>query len=790
MEVYFTYRRTTKNGKPFGFFYQKLYQEDIEYRESKHQEDRTFWLEKFADEPEVVSLAERAPRTSNGFSRETAYLSSSSTKTLLEDINISLTSWPEFIVAVTSIYMHKLTGENDIVLGLPMMGRLGSVSIHTPSMVMNLVPLRLTVTPNITLAELLQQVSKEIRDVRRHHKYRHEELRRDLKLLGENQRLFGPLVNVMPFDYGLNFAGNRGITHNLSAGPVDDLSINVYKRFDQNELMIHFDANPEVYNGAELALHKERFMNLFELVIKNYEKNESIGKINITLPEENHKVLLEWNETKEDDELISLPISFEKQVQKNPNKLAITCDGINLTYKELNERANELAHYLVGEGIRPNQFVALVFPRSIEMVVSMLAVLKAGAAYLPIDPEYPAERVNYIVDDAKPVCIITHSSVSSKLVIENGMKKIVLDGEETKLALHTYSRMNIACKNDVLLLNPAYTIYTSGSTGNPKGVIVPMRGLSNFLMAMQQKFSLNENDHLLAVTTFAFDISALEIYLPLISGASLTIAQKEDIQEPSALTTLLQEERVTVMQATPTLWQALVTDYPEKLQGLNILVGGEALPAHLANKLKELGCSITNLYGPTETTIWSTFMNIDESEKGIPPIGKPISNTEVYVLDAGLQPVPPGVIGELYIAGEGLASGYLGKPELTAERFVANPYGESGKRMYRTGDLVKWRSDGALEYISRADHQIKIRGFRIELAEIETVLQRHENIQQAVVMVREDRPNDKRIIAYIIAEEKERLSFRNSFLCFRKFSELYDTIGICCARRITINAKW
>lgn len=185
------------------------------------------------------------------------------------------------------------------------------------------------------------------------------------------------------------------------------------------------------------------------------------------------------------------------------------------------------------------------------MVVSMLAVLKAGAAYLPIDPEYPADRVTYIVNDAKPVCIITHSSVSSKLVIEKDMKKIVLDDEETKLALHTYSRMNIACKNDVSLLNPAYTIYTSGSTGNPKGVIVPMRGLSNFLMAMQQKFSLNENDHLLAVTTFAFDISALEIYLPLISGASLTIAQKEDIQEPSALTTLLHEERVTIMQATP-----------------------------------------------------------------------------------------------------------------------------------------------------------------------------------------------------------------------------------------------
>lgn len=415
---------TNKNEKPFGSL-AKIVQEDMEYRESKQfQEDRAFWLEKYGDEPEVVSLAERAPRTSNGFLRETAYLCSSSTKTLLEDINVSLASWPEFIIAVTSVYIHKLTGANDIVLGLPMMGRLGSASIHTPSMVMNLVPLRLTVTPNITLAELLQQVSKEIQDVRRHHKYRHEELRRDLKLLGENQRLFGPLVNVMPFDYGLNFAGNRGITHNLSAGPVDDLSINVYKRFDQNELMIHFDANPEVYSATELALHKERFMNLLELVVNTYQKDEPIGKINITLPEENHKALLEWNETKEAEELISLPILFEKQVQKNPNKIAVTCNGVNLTYKELNERANELAHYLVKEGIRPNQFVALVFPRSVEMVVSMLAVLKAGAAYLPIDPEYPAERIHYIVNDAKPACIITHSSITSTLFIENDMKKL------------------------------------------------------------------------------------------------------------------------------------------------------------------------------------------------------------------------------------------------------------------------------------------------------------------------------------------------------------------------------
>ncbi|KFN01510.1 non-ribosomal peptide synthetase [Bacillus clarus] len=738
--------------KPFGSL-AKIIEEDDKYRASKQfQEDRTFWMGKFADRPEVVSLAERAPRTSNGFLRETACLSSSSTKLLQENTKALMMNWPEFIVAVTSIYIHKLTGAKDVVLGLPMMGRLGSVSIHTPSMVMNLVPLRLSVNPNITFTEFMQQVSSEIRDARRHHKYRHEELRRDLKLLGENQRLFGPLVNVMPFDYGLSFAENRGVTHNLSAGPVDDLSINVYNRFDGNGLMIHFDANPNVYSEEELAVHKERFMNVLDFAIE-LQKNEPIGKMDLTLPKERRKVLTEWNETSEDRELIHLPALFEQQAHENPNKIAVACDELKLTYKELNERANQLAHVLIEKGVRPSQFVALAFPRSVEMVISMLAVLKAGAAYLPIDPEYPAERVRYIFCDASPVCVITHSSVSASLPIESEVPQIVLNSAETKMALQTYSHVNVASTNDMSLLNPAYTIYTSGSTGKPKGVVIPMQSLSNFLLAMQEKFSLNETDHLLAVTTFAFDISALEIYLPLISGASITIAQKEIIQDSSALTELLRNENITIMQATPTLWQALVTDYPERLKGLNVLVGGEALPAHLASKLKELNCCITNLYGPTETTIWSTSMNIDENETGIPPIGKPIWNTEVYVLDAGLQPVPPGVVGELYIAGKGLANGYLGKPELTAERFVANPYGASGTRMYRTGDLVKWREDGSLDYISRADHQIKIRGFRIELAEIETVLQGYTDVQQAVVMVREDRPNDKRIIAYIIAEE-------------------------------------
>ena len=293
-------------------------------------------------------------------------------------------------------------------------------------------------------------------------------------------------------------------------------------------------------------------------------------------------------------------------------------------------------------------------------------------------------------------------------------------------------------------------IYTSGSTGTPKGVVITSESLINFLLSMQNKFSLTHNDRLLAVTTICFDISNLEIFLPLISGAGLIIAQKETVLDPKGLTNMIAQNRITLMQATPTLWHALVTTYPNELRGLRVLVGGEALNLSLSKTLNDLGCQVTNLYGPTETTIWSSVATIDPLNDGAPSIGKPIWNTQMYVLDAGLKPVPVGVQGDLYIAGTGLARGYLGHPDLTSQQFVANPYGKPGSRMYRTGDLVRFSPDGSLDYISRADHQVKMRGFRIEPGEIEVVLAKHSDIDQVTVIVREDKPGDKRLVAYIV----------------------------------------
>ncbi|QJC97529.1 Bacillibactin synthetase component F [Bacillus mojavensis] len=734
------------DDRSFGSL-QDILAEDAEYRSSDtYEEDRQFWLNRFADRPEVVSLAERAPRTSKSFLRQTAYLPPSDVNALKEAARYYAGSWHEVVIAVSAAYVHRMTGSEDVVLGLPMMGRMGSASLNVPAMVMNLLPLRLSVSPSMSFSELVLQISREIRSIRQHHKYRHEELRRDLKLIGENHRLFGPQINVMPFDYGLDFAGARGTTHNLSAGPVDDLSINVYDRTDGSGLRIDVDANPEVYSESEIKVHQQRILQLLQTASAG--EDMLIGQMEFLLPAEKARVISEWNETAKPEQLLSLPDMFEEQAKRSPERIALICDHIQLSYQELNEQANRLAHLLIEKGLGPEQFVALALPRSSEMVAAMLAVLKTGAAYLPLDPEFPADRISYMLKDAKPSCMITTEEIAATLPDDITAPQLVLDQPVTKEIVKRYSADNPNVH--VSLVYPAYIIYTSGSTGRPKGVVVTLKSLSNFLLSMQETFSLNEQDRLLAVTTVAFDISALELFLPLISGASIVVAQKETIREPQALAKMIEYFDITIMQATPTLWHALVTNEPEKLRELRVLVGGEALPSGLLQALQALDCPVTNLYGPTETTIWSAAASLEKGVQGVPPIGKPIWNTQVYVLDNSLQPVPPGIVGELYIAGTGLARGYLGRPDLTAERFVADPYGPPGTRMYRTGDQARWRADGSLDYIGRADHQIKIRGFRIELGEIDAVLAKHPQIEQAAVVVREDQPGDRRLVAYLV----------------------------------------
>ncbi|MFE9776517.1 amino acid adenylation domain-containing protein, partial [Streptomyces sp. NPDC005931] len=534
----------------------------------------------------------------------------------------------------------------------------------------------------------------------------------------------------------------------------------------------------DIYDAPTVRVLFDRWIRLLDTATTH--PDQPLGHIDILSAEEHRQLLDTWQDTGTEIGEHLLPVRFAEQAAATPDAVALIAGDTSLTYAELNHRANRLAHALLRRGAGPDRLVALALPRSADLVVALLAVLKSGAAYLPLDPDHPAGRIAYVLEDARPALLLTTVSTDSRTPGGGSAERLVLDSPDVQALLADCPDTDPA---DTGRGGPlpadaaAYVIYTSGSTGRPKGVVVPHAPLLNFLEAMRREVPLRTGERLLAVTTVAFDIAALELYHPLLSGATVVLAPKEAVPQPSAVIDLITRHGVTVMQGTPSLWQLLVAHEPEALRGLRMLVGGEALPAPLAESMRTLTDDVTNLYGPTETTIWSTAANLADGA-GAPPIGRPIANTRVYVLSSELELVAPGVVGELYIAGAGVARGYVGRPGPTAERFVADPYAPApGGRMYRTGDLVRWNQDGELEFVGRADHQVKIRGFRIEPGEIEKVLTDHADIAQAAVVVREDQPGDTRLVAYVVADtsapahdeavEQDQLS---------EWQDLYDSV--------------
>jgi len=441
---------------------------------------------------------------------------------------------------------------------------------------------------------------------------------------------------------------------------------------------------------------------------------------------------------------------FEAQVGSRPDTVAVIYEGASLTYRELDRRANQLAHYLQELGVGPEVLVGLCVERSLEMVVGLLGILKAGGAYVPLDPTYPAERLAFMLEDCRAPVLVTQQHLLTQLPA-TAAKVVCLDAGAALLARQSEAAPVSGATSDHL----AYVIYTSGSTGKPKGVQIPHRAVVNFLWSMHLQPGLTAEDTWLAVTTLSFDIAALELFLPLIVGARVIVASRDLAANGTVLAETLASAGVTVMQATPITWRVLLAAGWQGRPGLKILCGGEALPLDLARQLLPRGASLWNLYGPTETTIWSTVCKIEPGDEVV-TIGRPIANTQIYLLDPRLQPVPVGVPGELYIGGDGLARGYLNRSELTAERFLPHPFSsEPGARLYRTGDLARYRAGGAIEHLGRLDYQVKLRGFRIELGEIDAVLAEHPAVRQAVVVAREDAPGDKRLVAYVVLREKQ-----------------------------------
>ena len=640
-----------------------------------------------------------------------------------------------------AILLGRLTGRDDVVFGTTVAGRPPEIAgIQTMvGLFINTLPVRVRLRPTEPLSELLTRLQDSQSQLIAHQHLGLAEIQR-LMGLGE---LFDTLVvfENYPLDRsalaqpvaGLELTSVEGhdATHyplSLMAAPAERLSLRLQYRTD-------------LFERSTVEAIGRRLVGLLEAVVA--DPNQPIGRIDILAPEERRQILFEWNATACDLPQVTLPALLEAQVERSPEAIALVFEESTLSYAELNAQANRLAHLLIGRGIGPENLVALALPRSIEMIVGLLGILKAGAAYLPLDPEYPVERLSYMLQDAQPACVLTTAQISERL--PESVAQLLLDHPETASALARSRETNPSDAERTQPLtpyNPAYVIYTSGSTGTPKGVIIAHGAIVNRLLWMQSAYKLQSDDRVLQKTPVGFDVSVWEFFWPLAHGATLVIAKPEGHKDPAYLSTLIRTKQLTTVHFVPSMLQAFLQEPSAGgCSGLRrVMCSGETLTADLQQRfLSTLDVPLHNLYGPTEAAVDVSFWRCQaDAGSGPVPIGRPIWNTRVYVLDGSLQPVPVGVPGELYIAGAGLARGYLKRPGLSAERFVADPFGAAGSRMYRTGDLVRWRAEGVLDFLGRADQQVKLRGFRIEPGEIEAALVRHPSVAQAAVIGRED----------------------------------------------------
>ncbi|HET8846170.1 MAG TPA: amino acid adenylation domain-containing protein, partial [Ktedonobacteraceae bacterium] len=523
-----------------------------------------------------------------------------------------------------------------------------------------------------------------------------------------------------------------------------DLSLLLEENADG--LIARWEYNTDLFDRATIERMGAHFQVLLEGILA--DPDQLVSHLPLLSKEESTQVLREWNATQTNyTEIRAIHRLFEDQVERTPEAIALVFNGQKLTYRELERSANQLASLLRAKGIAAGSHVGICLQRSPALLISLLGVLKSGGAYIPLDPDYPAESLAFMIADADLSLLLSQEHIALWLQEFAPSLEILCLNEALEQATQAgIPELPQSCAGQ----QEAYVIYTSGSTGRPKGTMIPHEALSNFCQSMQQSPGFGAHDIVLAVTSFSFDIAALELLVPLTVGACVQLVSRQDALDGVALAELLATSRATVMQATPATWRLLLLAGWQGSSQLRILCGGEALPLELARQLQARSQSLWNMYGPTETTIWSTIAEIKEEDQRI-TIGRPIANTSVYILDEHFQPVPIGVPGLLYIGGAGLARGYFHLPVLTAERFTPDPFSQQpGSRLYCTGDVARYQTDGCIDYLGRQDHQVKLRGYRIELEEIEVWLRAYSDVSEAAIIVREDIPGDKQLVAYFV----------------------------------------
>lgn len=644
--------------------------------------------------------------------------------------------------------MHRYTGQDDILVGTPISGRTQSETQQLIGCFLNTIVLRAQFSDDQTFRTLLQQTRARALGAYAHPDLPFERLVAELS--PDRDAGSTPLFQVMFILHspgGVSQVSNLSNYRELETG-TSKFDLTLYLSETDQGLEGLMEYSTDLFEAETIRRLCRHYRNLLDAVTADPDR--AIQKAPLLEPPERQELLVERNDTGTTFLRSDLPLSqlVEQQAKRSPDRIAVSFENRSLTYAELDRRGNQLANRLVEIGVAPGVVVGLCIERSLDMVVALLGILKAGGAYVPLDPSFPPDRLAHMVSDSKMGVLVTHRDLDRNL--RTCPSSVVrLDHDANELSKRSADAPSTRPgRND-----PAYVLYTSGSTGVPKGVTVPHFAIVNFLLSMQREPGLSSEDKLLAVTTLSFDIAALDLFLPLITGAELVITTRADVLDAARLMQCLSDSGATAMQATPTTWRMLLAAGWRGSPTLKALCGGEALTPDLAESLLPRCAELWNMYGPTETTVWSTVHRVTKVEGQI-PIGHPIANTQVYVLDAHRELVPSGVVGELYIGGAGLARGYLHRPELTRERFVPSPFAEDG-RLYRTGDLGRWRLDGALECLGRTDHQVKLRGYRIEPGEIESNIARHPRARQVVVVAREDVSGDKRLVAYVVADEPD-----------------------------------
>lgn len=647
------------------------------------------------------------------------------------------------LLSAFATLMHRITGQNEVVIGIPSAGQTMIGCSELVGHCLNFLPLRLKTEGTTAFTTLAKSVQKSVLDAYDHQQMTYGTMVQKLNLPRDTSRL--PLVSVM-FNIdksGLDLQKFTGLDFHVEANPKQFTNFELFFNLvqDENSLKVECEFNTDLFDRDTIRGWLEAFEYLVESIMISGQT--ALDRLPLLDATATSQLLANCSgpnrEFPRDQTIHGL---FTEQAARSPKKAAVRCGARTLTYVELDQASSALAQHLRSLGAKPGALVGVYVERSVEMVVGVLGILKSGAAYVPMDPAFPAERLAAMVEDAAMLIIVTQSSLAGSLSA-NPAKVVLIDRPLTAATGNT-AGTNASGED------PAYVIFTSGSTGRPKGVQIPNRAVVNFLASMRREPGITGDDVLLSVTTLSFDIAGLELYLPLTSGATVVIATRETTMDGNLLRNELQATGATVMQATPVTWRLLLAAGWTGNPKFKILVGGEAVPRELVNQLAPLCASVWNMYGPTETTIWSTTTRLTAGE-GPVSIGRPIDNTQTYIVNEQMQLQPVGVPGELLIGGDGVATGYLKKPELTAEKFISDPFSQKpGARLYRTGDLARWQADGTIECLGRLDFQVKIRGFRIELGEIESALEKHPAIKQAIVTAREDQPSQKRLVAYVL----------------------------------------